>query len=248
MKKFLLVFGLFTLLIGCTTIHKPVYFVILKDVPLHPTFAVHPWDDSHTGYYADLVEEALIRFGLRTLIKPIHKAMGTPKGEEVGTTEDALRTESESVEAIEQESYHTGRTDYIISIDESTKRTKIIKTDTNEILTSFVMPYTGPTKEEKEFNFKITLHNALSSLGIKVRPYYMSYQMAQTYFRKEGIRFHSMQEWEAYCHSSKKPKFIPSNPDKVYRDSGWKSWDEWFEYEEPLVRLRFGDSPLFHKP
>ena len=109
------------------------------------------------------------------------------------------------------------------------------------------MPYTGQTKEEKEFNFKITLHNALSSLGITVSPCYMSYQMAQAYFKKEGIRFHSMQEWEAYCHSSKKPEFIPSNPDEVYKNSGWKGWDEWF-YEEPLVRLRFGDSPLFHNP
>jgi hypothetical protein len=149
-----------------------------------------------------------------------------------------------------QETYDTWdtETDYVIRIDESTKRTKIIKMDTNEISTSFVIPYKGPTKDEKEFNFKMTLHNALSSLGIKVRPYYMPYQMAQGYFRKEGIRFRSAEEWKAYCHSGKKPEFIPANPDEVYRDSGWKSWDEWFEYEEPLVRLRFGDSPLVPKP
>ena len=121
-------------------------------------------------------------------------------------------------------------------------RTKIIKTDTHEILTSFVIPYTGSTKQEQAFNFKMTLHNALSSLGIKVRPYYMPYQMAKAYFRKEGIRFHNMKEWETYCHSSQKPQFIPSNPDEVYKNSGWKSWDEWL-YEEPLVQLRFDDSP-----
>jgi hypothetical protein len=242
MKKFLLVFGLCTLLIGCTTIHKPVYFVVLRDVPLHPTFAVQPWDDSHTGYYANLAEEALIRFGVRTLIKPTHK--------EGGTTEGALRTESASSGVMGKESHNNWGTeaDYVISINESTKRTKIIKTDTHEILTSFAMPYTGPTKEEKEFNFKVTLHDALTSLGITVKPYYMSYEMAQAYFRKKEIRFHSMEEWEAYCRSSEKPKFIPSNPDEVYRDRGWKSWDKWLEYEEPLVKLRFGDSPLFQGP
>jgi hypothetical protein len=248
MKKYLLFLGSCALLIGCTTIHKPVHFVVLRDVPLHPTFAVYPWDDGHTEYYASLIEEALIGFGVRTLKRPTPKVMTTQK--ESGVTKEALSAESEFAGVMRKGSRNNWKTgvDYVISIDESTKRTKIIKIDTNEILASFVIPYKGPTKDEKEFNFKMTLHDALSSVGIQVRPHYMSYQMAQAYFRKEGIRFHSMEEWKTYCHSSKKPKFIPSNPDEVYRDSGWKSWDEWFEYEEPLVRLRFGDSPLFPKP
>ncbi len=42
-----------------------------------------------------------------------------------------------------------------------------------------------------------------------------------------GLHLRSRAEWDAYCASSDKPKDVPSNPDVVYRERGWISWDDW---------------------
>lgn len=33
--------------------------------------------------------------------------------------------------------------------------------------------------------------------------------------------------WNLYCKENKKPKYIPSNPSKTYKGSGWISWGHW---------------------
>ncbi len=33
--------------------------------------------------------------------------------------------------------------------------------------------------------------------------------------------------WKIYCKTHQLPKGIPSNPDVIYKNSGWKGWLDW---------------------
>jgi len=35
-------------------------------------------------------------------------------------------------------------------------------------------------------------------------------------------------EWRAYCKSGHKPEDIPANPNRTYKQDGWKTWGDWF--------------------
>ena len=53
---------------------------------------------------------------------------------------------------------------------------------------------------------------------------------------EEAIRFvhplniRGWSEWKEYCKTGKKPKNIPSNAPKAYKDKGWKSWPDFLGY------------------
>jgi superfamily II DNA or RNA helicase len=42
-----------------------------------------------------------------------------------------------------------------------------------------------------------------------------------------GLGLNSVKEWYSYSSSGKRPKDIPSNPNKIYKDLGWKSEGDW---------------------
>jgi predicted helicase len=42
-----------------------------------------------------------------------------------------------------------------------------------------------------------------------------------------GLGLKSFTEWTDYCKSSKKPADIPTNPNKIYPQSGWAGWGDW---------------------
>ena len=42
-----------------------------------------------------------------------------------------------------------------------------------------------------------------------------------------GLRLEGQKEWNLYCLGGKRPKNIPSNPDKVYKNNGWLSLTDW---------------------
>jgi hypothetical protein len=48
---------------------------------------------------------------------------------------------------------------------------------------------------------------------------------AQAFVRGLGLK--SKTEWVEYCRSGKRPSDIPSNPNQVYRQSGWIGWGDW---------------------
>ena len=50
---------------------------------------------------------------------------------------------------------------------------------------------------------------------------YISYKDAKIFVHKLG--FKKFSEWENYCKSEKKPKYIPSYPGNVYKNKGWIS-------------------------
>ena len=62
-------------------------------------------------------------------------------------------------------------------------------------------------------------------LGTKSWPF----EKAREYVRKFG--FKNNEEWRKWCKSGKKPDYIPSDPDKVYRNKGWNGWPDFLGYE-----------------
>jgi predicted helicase len=52
-----------------------------------------------------------------------------------------------------------------------------------------------------------------------------SFDEARAFARSLGLKSHM--EWEAYCHSGKRPYDIPRAPQTVYADAGWISWSDW---------------------
>jgi len=41
------------------------------------------------------------------------------------------------------------------------------------------------------------------------------------------LKLKTRDEWDEYRKSSKRPKFIPTNPNRTYKDKGWKHFSDW---------------------
>lgn len=41
------------------------------------------------------------------------------------------------------------------------------------------------------------------------------------------LNLKSNSEWRMYCKSGQKPHNIPVNPDRTYKEKGWKNWTDW---------------------
>lgn len=59
---------------------------------------------------------------------------------------------------------------------------------------------------------------------------YISFVEARTYVRNQNLK--NAQEWKKWSNGTlkrkeRRPNFIPSNPDIVYRNDGWISWSDW---------------------
>lgn len=64
--------------------------------------------------------------------------------------------------------------------------------------------------------------------------------------RKESrsLKLKSFKEWIAYCASGLKPDNIPCTPYVVYKNNGWKNWNDWLG--DGVVRLRSTQYKSFH--
>lgn len=59
---------------------------------------------------------------------------------------------------------------------------------------------------------------------------YLPFEEARDFVH--GLELKNTREWFAYCRGrlkdkGKKPANIPATPHEVYRDKGWKNWDDW---------------------
>ena len=54
---------------------------------------------------------------------------------------------------------------------------------------------------------------------------YKSFEEAREFVRGLGLKAYS--DWKSYSQSGEKPKDIPSNPTRDYKDQGWVSWSDW---------------------
>jgi 3-mercaptopyruvate sulfurtransferase SseA len=57
---------------------------------------------------------------------------------------------------------------------------------------------------------------------------YRPFKKARPFVRGLGLK--SLAEWRAYCRSGKKPKDIPSAPDRIYAEVGWAGMADWLGY------------------
>ena len=71
------------------------------------------------------------------------------------------------------------------------------------------------------------------------------FEEARDYARSLGLK--SVKEWKEWVKSGEKPRNIPSDPDRAYKDEGWLSWPdflgyrpagEWRDFEEARDYVR----------
>jgi len=58
---------------------------------------------------------------------------------------------------------------------------------------------------------------------------YRPFKQAREFVRDLGLKTND--DWRVYCRSRKRPEDIPATPERVYRNSGWKSWQDWLGTE-----------------
>jgi hypothetical protein len=54
---------------------------------------------------------------------------------------------------------------------------------------------------------------------------YRTFQKARAYARNLGLN--SIDEWKAWTKGPERPKDIPTDVDKVYKNKGWNGWADW---------------------
>lgn len=59
---------------------------------------------------------------------------------------------------------------------------------------------------------------------------FISYENAKKWLKNNNLIFKSRKEWFNFCKSNKRPNFIPSNPDKTYKNNGWINYNCFLEY------------------
>jgi hypothetical protein len=70
----------------------------------------------------------------------------------------------------------------------------------------------------------------------------LSFIQARAYVR--SLKLKSISEWRKYCKSGRKPRNIPSTPDKKYKDQGWISFGDWLGTQNLTFRS-FEDARVF---
>lgn len=86
----------------------------------------------------------------------------------------------------------------------------------------FNINFSSDLLDEKDFTeqLQIKIWEGLSKFN------WMDFQEARKYVRTLNIK--SSNGWYMFCKSGKKPKNIPSNPNIIYQNIGWKSFGNWF--------------------
>jgi len=71
---------------------------------------------------------------------------------------------------------------------------------------------------------------------------YLSFTEARTYVRRQNLE--NTRAWKKWSNGTlegkdRRPNFIPSNPDIVYRNDGWISWNDWISENIEIEYLPF---------
>lgn len=74
----------------------------------------------------------------------------------------------------------------------------------------------------------------------KLKEKYLTFEDAKNFVL--GLKLKSNSEWRFYCRSGQKPKNIPVNPDRTYKQLGWVNWTDWLgsntkPNENPLLKF-----------
>jgi hypothetical protein len=203
---------------------EPRSFIVSRDVPNNPSFAIQSNDIS----LGNIIEEMIVEFGIKLYVKPSTIETKTEKSKN-----DNIKTDNEKItQSFEALDTHA---DYVILA--SGNRFKIIKVKDREIISTFTYNSTSPTtnapKGVEIGRFKATFHDAFKKIGLKVKDYYWDYESAIWYLKAKKVEIKDVDGWKEYCKSDGKPFYIPSNPDNIYKNYGWESWDQWIKSINP---------------
>ncbi len=227
MKKFsLLLFFLF--LVSCATRQfEPRAFVVQRDVPNSPAIAVV----SDNVKFSNIIEALILEYGIKLYTPPSsiyteRELIGT---ENRDSDQKAASIKQKYNKIITNANYIISAYTEEISTAVDKYRIKILKVQGEEILSSFIFEFNKYEEQKSVSRLKLTLHDVLKKIGLKVKASYLEYPMACEFFISNSIQIKSINDWKAYCSSGKKPYYIPSAPDKIYKGSGWISWSQWFE-------------------
>jgi superfamily II DNA or RNA helicase len=65
---------------------------------------------------------------------------------------------------------------------------------------------------------------------------YRKFEEAKVFIQSLNLK--SNKDWRQFIKTPEKPNDIPSNPESVYKNSGWTSWGDWLGTEKVANRLR----------
>jgi hypothetical protein len=63
--------------------------------------------------------------------------------------------------------------------------------------------------------------------------HFLPFEEARTFVH--SLKLENYKEWKIYCKSGSKPDNIPYSPNKVYRDKGWISHNDWLGYSKTFL-------------
>ena len=155
-------------LAGCA---PQTQFVVLRDVPESPSFAVIPANDYlHEIVFANEVENAIISAGVKVVMRPATKEITTEKTVQRAKgkqADDVKLIQSADAKLIERyTAFEEIDADYIVQTYVTSRQVKISKRETEEILAVLVakqyMNGAGP------YIWQLELKKALAKMGIPV--------------------------------------------------------------------------------
>lgn len=79
---------------------------------------------------------------------------------------------------------------------------------------------------------------------IEFLPYEEAKQKALMYKNKRGKLLKNKGDWMRYCISLKKDDGVPKDPDKIYKDKGWKDWKDWLSNDNTKL-MNFEKAKVF---
>ena len=63
---------------------------------------------------------------------------------------------------------------------------------------------------------------------------FLSYEKAKKYIKKFNLKNNN--EWKIFSRSNKRPSNIPSTPNNVYKNKGWKDWPDFLSSGRILTK------------
>jgi Post-segregation antitoxin CcdA/Phage-integrase repeat unit len=66
---------------------------------------------------------------------------------------------------------------------------------------------------------------------------YLPFEEARRHVR--SLRLKGYKEWIDYCKSGRKPVDIPTSPQVVYKNKGWKAWGDWLGYKSTFYETNY---------
>jgi len=165
--KYLKQFSILILALIISSCANTTSFVVLRDVPNNPSLTVLPANDYLSEVvFATNIESYIIQSGIRVLQRPGSKEVQTTKTVSQAGGQTNLAAESGATLTERYYSLDESKADYLIYTYASSRQIKIVKKETSEILSTFILPLGSGYIQNPEAG---VILESLKSLGLPVR-------------------------------------------------------------------------------